>query len=375
VEEWVFLDRIVSHFKFNIRPIPILNPIFHYSSIPTFQKVSRNLLLDWVMKTCLVPAHPDWEIYNNMNKHTFTIRNYHHSDFNNYAGFRMEVEKREPSAELVTQQHIAEDLEVPKFFPEKDLFVAETAGSLIGYLSVFCEAEINRALLDCLVHPQHRRKGIATHLFERAIQHVKQSGISVAQVSIKETNTAAGQLASRLKLAVVRRFLQLNLDICNTDLPEVNPGEFEIRALQRGEEDELTGLQHRCFAGTWGFNPNTIEDILYRLNLSGCAVEDVIMAYEDNSPVGYCWTRIIPLTNPDREKNRGLIHMIGVDPEFRHKGIGKKVLLAGLKYLKHIGSGTVGLTVDHENLAARSLYISIGFKESATLEWFEKKLI
>ncbi len=310
-----------------------------------------------------------------MNKHTFTIRNYQHSDFNNYAGFRTEVEKREPSAELITQQHIAEDLDTPKFFAEKDLFVAETAGSIIGYLSVFCEAEINRALLDCLVHPQHRRKGIATHLFERATNHVKQSGISVAQVSIQDTNTAAGQLASRLNLTVVRRFMQLKLDICSTHLPDVNPGEFEIRALQRGVEAELTELQNRCFAGSWGFNPNTIEDIVYRLNLSGCSAEDVIMAYEDNTPVGYCWTRIIPLAKPGREKNRGLIHMIGVDPEFRQKGIGKKVLLAGLKYLKRMGSGAVGLTVDYENLAARSLYISIGFKESAALEWFEKKLI
>jgi mycothiol synthase len=310
-----------------------------------------------------------------MNKHTFTIRNYHHSDFNNYAGFRKEVEKFEPSAELMTQQHIAEDLDAPKFFPEKDLFVSETAGNIIGYLSVFYEAEINRVLLDCLVHPQHRRKGIATHLFERAIQHVKKSGISVAQVSIQDTNTAAGQLASRLKLTVVRRFLQFKLDICNTHLPDVNPGGFEIRALQRGEEAKLTELQNRCFAGTWGFNPNTIEDIVYRLNLSDCSAEDVIMAYEDNTPVGYCWTRIIPLTNPDREKNRGLIHMIGVDPEYLQKGIGKKVLLAGLKYLKRTGSRAVGLTVDRENLAARSLYISIGFKKSATLEWFEKKLI
>jgi mycothiol synthase len=310
-----------------------------------------------------------------MNKHTFTIRNYHHSDFNKYAGFRMEVEKLEPSAELMTQQHLAEDLDAPKFSPEKDLFVAETAGSIIGYLSAFYEAEINRVLLDCLVHPQHRRKGIATHLFDRATQQVKQSGISVAQVSIQDTNIAAGQLATRLKLTVVRRFLQFKLDICNTQLPDVNPGEFEIRALQSGEEAKLTELQNRCFAGTWGFNPNTVEDIVYRINLSGCAAEDVIMAYEGNTPIGYCWTRTIPLTNPDREKNRGLIHMIGVDPEYRQKGIGKKVLLAGLKYLKRIGSGAVGLNVDHENLAARSLYISIGFKESATLEWFEKKLI
>jgi hypothetical protein len=58
VDEWVFLDRIASHFKFKNRPIPIINPIFQYSSIPTFQQASCKFLLEWAMKTRLVPACP-----------------------------------------------------------------------------------------------------------------------------------------------------------------------------------------------------------------------------------------------------------------------------------------------------------------------------
>jgi len=34
VDKWVFLDRIASQFKLKNRPIPIINPIFRYSSIP-----------------------------------------------------------------------------------------------------------------------------------------------------------------------------------------------------------------------------------------------------------------------------------------------------------------------------------------------------
>jgi hypothetical protein len=36
-DEWVFLDRMASQFKFKNRPIPILDPKFQYSNIPTFQ--------------------------------------------------------------------------------------------------------------------------------------------------------------------------------------------------------------------------------------------------------------------------------------------------------------------------------------------------
>jgi len=311
---------------------------------------------------------------NKMSKATYTIRNYRPSDFDNYVRFRNVAEKREPSEALLSPQHIAEELAVPKYFPEKDLFVAEMAGSIIGYISVFLELEIERALVEGLVHQQHRKKSVAIELFRYALQHAKNSGVKVAQINIPETNTAAKRLMSDLDFRFIRHFLELKRDIYNTHLPDVNPGEFNLRKLQRGGEDKLTGLQNRCFMGSWGFNPNTTEDIVYRLNLSGCSPEDVTMAYEGDRPVGYCWTRKILSAGSDPQENKGLIHMMGVDPEYRSKGIGKKVLLAGLKYLKGNHIGRVELTVDKENLAARRLYESVGFKNASRLEWYEKKL-
>ena len=310
-----------------------------------------------------------------MSKNTYTIRNYQPSDFDNYVRFRMEAEKREPSEKLLSPHHIAEELAVPKYFHERDLFVAEMTGSIIDYLSVFLELEIGRALVEGLVHHQHRKKDVAIKLFRYALQHAKNSGVKVAQINMPETNTAAKSLMSDLDFRFFRYFLELKLDIYNTHLPDINPHEFNMRTLQHGEEDKLTRLQNRCFTGSWGFNPNTTEDIVYRLNLSGCSPEDVTMAYKGDRPVGYCWTRKILIAGPDPQENKGLIHMMGVVPEYRSKGIGKKVLLAGLKYLRCNNICRVELTVDKKNPAARGLYESVGFKESMILEWYEKKLI
>jgi mycothiol synthase len=310
-----------------------------------------------------------------MSKNTYTIRNYQPSDFDNYIRFRMEAQKREPSEKLLSPHHIAEELTVPKYFPERDLFVAKMTGSIIGYISVFLELEIGRALVEGLVHHQHRKKGVAIKLFRYAYQHAKNSGVKVAQINMPETNTAAKSLMPDLDFRFIRHFLELKLDIYNTHLPDINPHEFNMRTLQRGEEDKLTGLQNRCFTGSWGFNPNTSEDIVYRLNLSGCSPEDVTIAYKGDRPVGYCWTRKILIAGPDPQENKGLIHMMGVVPEYRSKGIGKKVLLAGLKYLRCNNICRVELTVDKKNPAARGLYESVGFKESMIFEWYEKKLI
>jgi mycothiol synthase len=70
----------------------------------------------------------------------------------------------------------------------------------------------------------------------------------------------------------------------------------------------------------------------------------------------------------------GEIHMLGVDPDFRKKGIGRTVLLAGLADLKSKGVTIVKLTVNGEDPVALGLYESVGFEVCSRTEWFEKKL-
>ena len=66
--------------------------------------------------------------------------------------------------------------------------------------------------------------------------------------------------------------------------------------------------------------------------------------------------------------------MLGVDPDYRGKGIGKEVLLAGLSYLKREGFQIAELTVDSENQAACTLYRSAGFRIQASTLWYEKAI-
>ncbi|MBA7679601.1 Mycothiol acetyltransferase [subsurface metagenome] len=66
--------------------------------------------------------------------------------------------------------------------------------------------------------------------------------------------------------------------------------------------------------------------------------------------------------------------MLGVDPDYRGRGTGKKVLLAGLAYLKSKGRRVIELTVDSENRAACALYRSAGFKLRTSSLWYEKVL-
>ncbi len=66
--------------------------------------------------------------------------------------------------------------------------------------------------------------------------------------------------------------------------------------------------------------------------------------------------------------------MIGVDPNYRGKGVGKKVLIVGLTQLKSRGVRFVDLTVDIDNKPARALYHSIGFDLRTSSLWYQKDL-
>lgn len=309
-----------------------------------------------------------------MSNSLYAIRNFRPEDFSGYVRLNAEVEKLEPTGRRTSPQALSERLGRPGYLPERDLFVAEVAGEVIGYMDVRPELGIGRVVLDCLVHPRQRRKGVATALFRHAIRRAGELGARAAHVNVSEDNVVAERLLSNLGFRFVRRFLELRLELSGVRSPEGEGFTLPCRHLQRGEEDKLAEMQNRAFADTWGYNPNTVEEIVYRLNAMDRSPEDVILVCEGDESVGYCWTRTNVGEGAAGATNKGRIYMLGVEPEYRAKGkgIGKRVLLAGLAHLKSKGIEVVELTVDSENEAACALYESVGFKVSSTSVWYEK---
>ncbi len=269
-----------------------------------------------------------------MNDSPYTIRNYQPADFNKYARLNIEGEKLGPPGYSILSQVIAENLSRPNYSPEQDLFIVEIAENIVGYMDITPELTIGRVILDCWVHPEHRRRGLATKLLGCATHRAKELGAKVAHVSIAEDDVAAKSVLSKLGFEFVRRFLELRLDMAAVRWQVIDQPALGCRHLQRGEEDELTQLQNRAFAGTWGYNPNTVEEIIYHTNVTNYSPRDIILVCEGDRPIGYCWTRINSEEGADRGESKGYILMLGVSPDHRGQGIGKKVLLAGLSYLK-----------------------------------------
>jgi mycothiol synthase len=309
-----------------------------------------------------------------MSQNYFKIRNYCHADFDNYVQLQLEVNRLDRSGHSISKQRLAENLGHPNFYPENDLFVAGFGNTIIGYASAFLEAAVNRAILECMIHPHHRKNGIATKLMGRTLRHVEASSIKVAQVCISEVNLPGKTLALRLGFKFIRHFYELKLDLNKIRLPNLEPSQYVIRSLGPDEADKLTHIQNRAFADSWGFNPNTSDEIAYRINLSSCSPRNIMMVYHKNQPIGYCWTRIFTEEGSAAGIVKGDVHMLGVDPDYRGKGIGRDVLLSGLANLKRAGVSIVNLSADGEDPVARGLYESVGFEVCSRNEWYERRL-
>ncbi len=300
------------------------------------------------------------------------IRNYSDDDFDRYVTLNVESGQLDPASRFASARSLRDDLGHPKFKPQTDLWIADLNGVLVGCLAINREFEIGRALIAGCVHPLHRRKGIATKLMTEVLQSIKASGIQSAQVSVLESNTGAKSFLNQMRFTHIRYFAEMRLDTNTIRLTDIREEAITSRRLEPGEANLLMQIQNRCFAGSWGFNPNTEEEIAYRLNMQSRSPQDVILTYEGNHPVGYCWTIINSEENESRAEKKGQIHMLGVDPDYRQQEIGKAILHNGLKALKARGVDIVELTVDSENTAACALYESVGFEMVAKTEWYEK---
>ena len=101
----------------------------------------------------------------------YTIRNYRPADFDKYVQLNIEVAKLELTGRYISPQLLRESLSRPNYSPEQDLFIVATAGNIVGYLDVTPEIGIGRVVLSCLLHPDHRRRGLASKLLGHAIHH------------------------------------------------------------------------------------------------------------------------------------------------------------------------------------------------------------
>ncbi|MFC2164323.1 GNAT family N-acetyltransferase [Acidobacteriota bacterium] len=263
-------------------------------------------------------------------------------------------------------------LERPQYDPAKNLFVIEDEHKIIALLDIVSESQIKRVVLNCLVQPGHSYINLSSALMELGIIRSRELKGERIHVCLRESDHVGHDFFINEGYSRVRTFLDLEADLLRREDTSIKAGDVTRTSFSKGEEHKLAALQNGIFSGSWGFCPNTDDEVKYYLALTGIELEDVILLKDEMGIVGYCWAHE-SLSSSDTSKI-ARIHMIGVKRDIQGGGWGRKLLQLSYHLLRNQGFRKVELTVDSENKPACGLYAALGFKLKSSSFWFEKKL-
>lgn len=249
-----------------------------------------------------------------------------------------------------------------------------------GYLQVDRSGPVASA--EIVVHPHHRRQGLARrllHLAELDATFPMRSGEPGGQqlrVWAHGDLPVARELAATLGYSPVRelRFLARPLDQ-GPDMPApedvVVPDGYVLRTFRPGTDDDAwLALNARAFASHPEQGRLTPADLRARQDEPWFDPEGFFLLFpasgdaepaSDTAPVAFIWTKI-EAGQPAGSRD-GEIYAIGVAPEGQGAGLGRLMTDVGLAHLARVGARRAVLYVEGDNAPALATYKRAGFRQ------------
>lgn len=159
-------------------------------------------------------------------------------------------------------------------------------------------------------------------------------------------------------------------ELNGSPLPDVTlaPG-YSVRSL--GEADELPG---RSWASWRAFHPDEPDEAYqgweWYHNVQRCPMYrrdlDIVAVAPDGTIAGFCTVWYDDVTRT------GMFEPVGIMPEHQRRGLGRAVMVEGLRRLERLG-GTLAV-VGGYSIAANALYASVMGQDVRLLEPWEKSI-
>jgi ribosomal protein S18 acetylase RimI-like enzyme len=223
--------------------------------------------------------------------------------------------------------------------------------ALVGFLGLYAfgppDAEVTG-----MVAPSWRRRGIASALLADARPHARAQGYD-RLLLVTPSVSAAGAAFARAQGATrgpSEHFLVLG---STPSGPDRDPS-VTLRVAAESDRAALLTL----LAAAFGQTPS--GDFLHRHGDTTYVVE------QQGRPVGTVRLSV----HPGPDGTTGGVYGFAVDPALQGRGIGRDVLERSCRLLREQGCTRVTLEVATENDAALGLYLSTGFRQEASEDYW-----
>lgn len=149
-------------------------------------------------------------------------------------------------------------------------------------------------------------------------------------------------------------------------LPALLPTSFSLKLGVKPEEfDAYQELHQTVFDGA-GINMDYHESNAYQPEL------DVIAVGPTGQFGAFCLCELKQVADSQGERFGGEVGVIGTRPELTHQGLGRALLLTGLRLLQERGATSAYLETSESNEPAQRLFLSVGFTHLSTWQWYAK---
>ena len=242
------------------------------------------------------------------------------------------------------------------------------AGSqLVGYAQLTDPDDPDSAA-EIVVHPQHRREGIAT-----ALLSAMPSGV---RIWAHGASAAATAFVKARGLTPVRDLHILGLTLDDSLPPAELPEGLVVRPFRPGTDEQAwVAVNAAAFASHPEQGRLTVADLRARMaqpwfDPAGLLMVVPSRAGEGPTVAGFHWTKVHDGPTDDPATRRGEVYAVAVHPAYQGRGLGRSMTLLGLHHLRETGIGEAFLYVDGDNEAARRTYDSLGFQSLANETMF-----
>ena len=298
------------------------------------------------------------------------IRNFNRQYSQKIVDFINETNNLTGTSKEISLTLFSEWLNMPSVDPEKDYFIAFSDGEIIGTLHMMDETLISRSVAVQTIAETNTKKKVLEELIPVAVEYAKAKRLPVLHIQSSSGDRITTSYLTSSGFKKVKTYLDLEWSeekLQDLQLPE----NYTVRSFVLGEDDSvLTDLQNIAFSQHWGFCPNSIEEIRKRVRMERSRDEGIIFIESKTSIAGYNWT----LLSENVGDKVGWVSMTGIHPDFRRNRLGRAVVLAGMHSLYKRGAKSIELEVDSENIPAKELYRSLGFKPISSKHWYEKHI-
>ena len=244
--------------------------------------------------------------------------------------------------------------------------LAEENGEILGYAHLDLTDEVEGPSAEIVVAPKHRGKGIG----ELLIAKVKELSGAKLRLWSHGDLPGAKNLAKKNGLTHSRTVIQMRRSLTDP-IPEIDSN-IPIRSfLPKIDNENWLKVNNAAFQGHPEQSNWSIRDLEVRTKEIWFNPKGFLIAEIENELAGFCWTKVHgghshkhSHDEPEHDHDPiGEIYIMGVNPKFQRRGIGRAVTIAGLKHLRYEGIFSAMLYVDADNASAIKLYTSLGFKE------------